>query len=208
MYQFVAAGLSNSEAPAMPNAKITEKQVDIAFAEMLIGNEPFRDWVLSGSKFAHLRPDLRLLTEELSKSRRMPANSWRHVWCVMPDGTEGETDIFMVFEASDGYRFALHFENKPPHGVLRPNQGEAYAKRAEFLSGHPRYLSYQGWETAIIAPQAFIHRHADRCRPFDRTITYEAIADWIPLFGQSLNGVGASPQPAVTTGASLLSLPS
>jgi hypothetical protein len=208
MYQFVAAGLTNNEVTAMPNVKITEKQLDIAFAEMMIGNEPFRDWVLSGSKFAHLRPGLRLLTEELSKSRRMPANSWRHVWCVMPDGTEGETDIFTVFEASDGYRFALHFENKPPHGVLRPNQGEDYPKRAEFLSGHPRYLSYRGWETAIIAPQAFIHRHADRCHPFDRTITYEAIADWIPLFGRSLEGASASSQPTATTGASLFSLPS
>jgi len=192
----------------MPNVKITEKQLDMAFAEMLIGNELFRKWVLSGSKFAHLRPGLRLLAEELSKSRRMPAHGWRHVWCVMPDGTEGETDIFTVFEASDGYRFALHFENKSPHGVLRPNQGEDYPKRADFLSGHPRYLHYEGWETAIIAPQAFIRRYADQCRPFDRTITYEAIAEWIPLFGQALAGADVSPSAAIATEASTLSLPS
>jgi hypothetical protein len=180
----------------VPNLRITEKQLDIAFAEKLISDKAFRDWLLLGSKFAHLRPGLRLLTEELSKSRRMPANSWRHVWCVMPDGTEGETDIFAVFEASDGYRFALHFENKPPHGILRPNQGEDYSKRAEFLSGHPRYLRYEGWETAIIAPEAFIRRYADQCRPFDRAITYEALGEWIPLFGQSLAGECASPNSA------------
>ena len=73
---------------------IPERDLDRAFAETLIADAAFRDWVLSGSKFAHRRPGLRLLTEELSKSRRMPAHSWRHVWCVMPDGTEGETDIF------------------------------------------------------------------------------------------------------------------
>lgn len=101
-------GRANTQAElarsiSMPNSKITEKQLDIAFAEMLISNERFRDWVLSGSKFSHLRPGLRLLSEDLSRSRRMPAHSWRHVWCVMPDGSEGEADIFAVFEADGGY---------------------------------------------------------------------------------------------------------
>jgi hypothetical protein len=192
----------------MPNSRITEKQLDIAFAETLISNEWFRDWVLSGSKFSHLRPSLRLLSEDLSRSRRMPAHSWRHVWCVMPDGSEGETDIFAVFEADGGYRFALHFENKPPHGILRPNQGEDYPKRAAFLAGRPRYLRYQGWETAIIAPQAFLDRHADRCCPFDRAITYEAVAEWIPLFGDALAEAHPSLSRGSTKAATLLSLSS
>lgn len=175
------------EKATMPGLKITEKQLDIAFAEKLIGDDEFRNWVLSGSKFSHLHPDPRLLVDELSKTRRMPVHSWRHVWCVMPDGTEGETDIFSVFETNEGYRFALHFENKPPHGVLRPNQGADYPRRAEFLAGHPRYLCYEGWETAILAPERFINRFADECSPFDRAITYEAIAEWIPLFGKALS---------------------
>ncbi|RWC59489.1 hypothetical protein [Mesorhizobium sp.] len=171
----------------MKRKRITERQLDEAFAERLIADAKFRTWVLQPSKFASLLPEVRLLHEELSASRRMAVNSWRHVWCTLPDRTQGETDIFAVFETRERYRFSVHIENKPPRCTLRKLQAENYPKRAAFLAGHPRYLKYEGYETVIMAPGDFI-ANEPRCEYFDRPIRYEEVAAQIPLFAEALRG--------------------
>ena len=79
----------------------------------------------------------------------------RFWWCLLPDGSQSETDLFFVFDA-EGYRFALHIENKPPSGSLSLEQARGYRLRATFKANTPRWLSHVDFETILLAPMVFI----------------------------------------------------
>ena len=104
----------------------------------------------------------------------------------MPNGTQGETDIFAVFEAPE-LRFALHIENKPPDGKITREQAAAYRSRAAYLAFTEKWLNYADFETILLAPSAFVESHHECAEQFDRTICYEAVAEYAPLFADCLN---------------------
>ncbi|MBT2187555.1 hypothetical protein [Sphingobium nicotianae] len=164
---------------------IPEVQLDHAFAEALENNPGFRTWLISEGRFWR-HPNAALLCTEQETARKSAKHWWKHWWTRLPDGSESETDIFSVWEC-DGFRFAIHIENKPPHGNLSFIQAATYRRRATFMANQPRWLSYSDFETIILAPSSFIERHRECANQFDRAITYEQIARFVPLMQAALD---------------------
>ncbi|MER8911537.1 hypothetical protein NKH99_28445 [Mesorhizobium sp. M0854] len=50
----------------------------------------------------------------------------------------------------------------------------------------PKYLNYSDFETLLLAPLDFIERNRVRCTAFGQRISYEDIAQAVPLFGDAL----------------------
>lgn len=168
---------------------ISELELDRAFAENVARCSTFLRWVLEQTKFHESASDLVLLNREQAaqKPKKKPENWWRHWWCRLEDGSESETDIFLVLKKpGSDERVALHIEDKPPHGKFTPNQYLNYQRRAEFMANKERYMNYSSYTTILLAPRSFIEEQADKVRHFESVISYEAISSYIPLFAQSL----------------------
>lgn len=159
-----------------------EVELDHAFAETLGASEEFQKWILSTSRFARFAEGARLLMGEQQSARKNARHWWKHWWSYMPDGSSSETDVFAVFEHGEGNRFALHFENKPPHGILKMAQAAGYRRRAAFWANTARFLNYADFETILLAPASFIAAHKDCASQFDRCLAYEEVRDWVPAF--------------------------
>jgi hypothetical protein len=132
---------------------------------------------------------------------KKPENWWRHWWCQLEDGTQSETDIFVVFGfPGSTKRVALHIEDKPPHGKFTHNQYLNYRLRAESMAGKPQYMNYSDYTTILLAPQAFFEEHSDTVHHFNCRISYESVAQAIPEFRQSLAEAKTSNRVAQETG--------
>jgi hypothetical protein len=167
------------------------------FAEKIRNSAEFRSWVLDQTKFGG-HSDAILLHEEQAKSRPSVRadNWWRHWWCRIPSsGKEGETDIFLAFEAPRAKsRFALHIENKMAAEFL-DGQPEGYEARARYKMSDPKWLNYIDFETILIAPREYREARRQSCDVFNRFISYESIATFIPEFLLDLRHArAASPQ--------------
>jgi hypothetical protein len=168
---------------------ISEIELDRAFASKLASSPEFCVWVLDHTKFADCSHEAILLNKEQAqaKPRKKPENWWRHWWCKLEDGTESETDIFVVFGFPDSTRrIALHIEDKPPHGRFTRKQYLNYRKRGAFMAGQSKYMNYTDYATILLAPEGFIEKHSTEAVHFDRQISYESVAKVIHVFGQSL----------------------
>lgn len=168
---------------------LKESDLDRAFANQLASSTGFSKWVLERTKFAHLSDIAVLLQEEQirAKPNKKPENWWRHWWCRLEDGSESETDIFAVYSnPNTGDRFALHIEDKPPHGKFTPNQFLNYDRRARFMANEPEYLEYGDFTTILLAPESFIQGNREQAEYFDCQITYESVSEFVPEFAQSL----------------------
>lgn len=161
--------------------RIQEVELDHAFAETLADSSEFQRWLLSAGRFVRCASSARLLVEEQAKARKMAKHWWKHWWCQLPDGSQNETDIFLVFEA-ESRRFALHIEDKPPHGKLQLKQAVDYRRRAAFKANSPDWLNYSDFEVLLLAPETFVRQHVECSAQFDRSITYEEVGEFVPLF--------------------------
>jgi hypothetical protein len=166
---------------------ITESALDHAFAEAFASGDEFQRWLLSGGRFARFASCALLLSNEQAQARPKARHWWKHWWCRLPDGSESETDIFLVFKAGGG-RFALHIENKPVHGVLGLRQAADYRRRAALKANEAGWLSYSDFETILLAPANFLTCNAVCLQQFDRGIRYEEVARFVPLFSAALLG--------------------
>ena len=146
-----------------------ELELDHCFWNAASTSPEFLQWLISQTKFAERA--LRLVTNE----------KWHQRWYRDPQtGEESETDILLMLEdIGNGERFALHVENKPPHGKWRPNQPENYRKRAQDRMVPWRYADFQ---TVLLAPAAFISLHQAEAAHFDLRLTYEEVSAWIHEF--------------------------
>ena len=170
--------------------RITEQELDRAFADHLVQSKEFCIWVLEQTKFANLAQDAILLYKEQAdeKPRKRPENWWRHWWCRLDDRSESETDIFAVFGFYDtDNRIALHIEDKPPHGKFTPNQWVNYSRRGQFMLGKEQYMNYSEFTTILLAPNRFLHANSDKVHYFECLISYESVSAFIPEFAKSLN---------------------
>ena len=168
---------------------ISELELDRAFSEKLVSSLDFYRWVLDQTKFRGLSKIAVLLHKEQAeaKPRKKPENWWRHWWCKLEDGHDSETDIFAVFGFPETeIRFALHIEDKPPHGKFTPNQCLNYKKRAAFMSNKAKYMNYSDFTTILLAPNSFLESNSKVTHHFDCIISYELVAEFIPLFSKSL----------------------
>jgi hypothetical protein len=146
-----------------------ELELDNLFWKAISTNEAFQSWFLQRTKFAACALDL--VVEE----------KWHQRWYKDPiSGKESETDILLVFkDRENSDRYAVHVENKPPHGKWRPRQPENYRIPAKDRMSKLRYVDYQ---VALIAPLAFLKVSSSEIEHFDFAISYEDIGDFIPEF--------------------------
>lgn len=174
---------------------ISEVALDRAFADKLAADADFRVWILERTKFKQYARFAVLLQNEqiAAKPRKLPENWWRNWWCTLEDGSQSETDIFATFQLADTLiRFALHIEDKPPHGQFTPNQYLNYKRRADFMARKKEYMDYVDSTTILLAPAAFISGHARETSHFDCLLPYEVLALKIPLFAESLAEASAN----------------
>lgn len=168
---------------------ISELELDRAFADEVVRSKEFFKWVVEQTKFQNIVDHLILLNEEQAKAkpRKKPENWWRHWWCEMEDGSQSETDIFLVLGCRDNSkRIAIHIEDKPPHGKFTPNQYINYARRAEFMLNSDKYMNYAAYTTVLLAPKSFIVENKEAAVYFESLISYESVSKYIPLFGKSI----------------------
>lgn len=165
----------------MPAVGIREVELDHAFAEAIEAAPELQSWLLAKGRFSRRAGRAVLLASEQRTARRSAKHWWKHWWCRLPDGSENETDIFLVLEA-EGERFAIHVENKPPHGKLGMKQAVDYRRRAAFKANSDDWLNYSDFEVLLLAPEQFINRHPECAAQFDRCITYEEVSEFVPIF--------------------------
>ena len=169
--------------------KLSESQLDRAFADEIARSTEFARWVLMQTKFRDFAEELVLLNKEQEQARSTPKpeNWWRYWWCGLDDKKQSETDIFLVFQHRHaGTRIALHIEDKPPYGKFGPDQYLNYKRRAEFMANKLRFMNYSEFTTILVAPSSFIENNRDKVLNFECVISYEALSNFIPLFAQSL----------------------
>jgi len=112
------------------------------------------------------------------------AEPWQFRWYRSPDtGLDSETDIFLRFESLNSPAFALHIENKTATGSFRKGQPDTYRTRAH---DQKKRWRYEDFSIVLIAPSAFHQRFADECAKFDTFISYEELAEHIPLFALAI----------------------
>lgn len=168
---------------------MNELDLDRAFAEKVSNSRKFQEWLLGRTRFSAIAKKLTLLNKEQAeaKPQKKPENWWRHWWCRLDDGTESETDIFLVFESKGtGERVALHIEDKPPHGEFTPNQCENYDRRDRFMSNKRQFMNYGEFETILLAPKALATRNSGQIEHFGVFLSYEEVAEHIGLFSAAL----------------------
>jgi hypothetical protein len=112
------------------------------------------------------------------------AEPWQFRWYRSPDtGLDSETDIFLRFESPNTAPFALHIENKTATGTFRKGQPDTYRTRAGDQKARWRY---EDFSILLIAPSAFQRRFPGECAKFDSFLSYEEIAEHIPLFSLAI----------------------
>jgi hypothetical protein len=146
-----------------------ELTLDHCFWREVSGSGPFRDWLLSKTKFANY--NLELVTDE----------KWHQRWYKDPvTKRDSETDILLMFiDVTRTNRYALHIENKPHHGKWEPDQAKNYRTRASDRMKEWRYCDFQ---TVLLAPVSFVARHPGDAAYFDLVISYEEVGAFIPEF--------------------------
>ena len=163
-------------------SKATEKELDEALDKAFKDSHEFTIWFLSKTKFAEISAQYYWSRSD---------NPWGRVPSEEPDPETGklekiiresETDVLVVFEAEGNKRFALHIENKLGNGKFTLGQPRNYTVRAKHWAGNPKYGNYTEFETVLVAPKEFYERNIEEARIFDRFISHEEIASFIPIF--------------------------
>jgi hypothetical protein len=121
----------------MPNYSPNEFLYARPLAHAILTDEAFRRWFLAKTKFADLASDAQPIPEQQARLRTTPrARQWWwfnyfcHNNCSCKVATGIETDVLIVFETREKFRFALHVEVKRPGDDLKPGQAESYPRRA------------------------------------------------------------------------------
>jgi hypothetical protein len=166
--------------------KSSEDDMCSAFAYELQNSQTFVAWLLDRTRFASLASGVRVLCEEQKQNRYSASAPWWRHWftskCMCTGCLGGrETDIFVVFEATNKERFALHIENKMQKSSFTPGQAAAYGVRAKCWERQRRFLDYSQSQTVLLAPTSFFANNADAAL-FDVFIPHEDIAKHCPTF--------------------------
>jgi hypothetical protein len=164
-------------------SKRNEKDLDKALDVALSSDPTFASWFLSHTKFADLNAEY-----EWSRADNPWGTFSLPVECSETGECgaiirQGETDVLVVFKASDGRRVALHIENKLAKGKFTPFQLALYNTRARAWKGNAAYGNYDDWEVVLLAPRVFYNRFPELCAKFGKYIAHEDIAKYLPIFG-------------------------
>lgn len=160
----------------------TEFELDEALAEAFKSDIRFSAWFLAQTPFRHL--DARYVWGRSD-------NPYSRVILTIPNAmsaepeqftAECETDVLVVYEASDSRRVALHIENKLAKGSFTPHQPELYQARKEQWKGRPLLGNYTDAACVLVAPRNFLDRNLEGARVFDVCISHEDISEHVAAF--------------------------
>jgi len=165
----------------MPN----EKELDIALATELASNPAFLNWLVAYTKFA-----------DSPVTFHSCRSDW--IWGKHPFPTtdpisgitttslrESETDVLLLVKDGKGRNLAIHIENKIGISRFTKQQPEMYPHRAAHWINDPGHGSYSDFDTVLLAPAAFQQRNAAQSAIFGCFVSHEAVANFIPLFGEA-----------------------
>ncbi|HWA90647.1 MAG TPA: hypothetical protein VG889_11465 [Rhizomicrobium sp.] len=138
-----------------------ERDIDILLAEEFAVNPSFAEQFKALTKFAS------------------GGAAVEDVW-VSKSNNLGESDLIVLYRASDAKRFALLIEDKVD-APLQPVQAHRYRLRAERERAAGVYDEY---EILLCAPRHYIDSRSD-LGGFDRIIAYEEIADLLEQPGDA-----------------------
>ncbi|WP_152603957.1 hypothetical protein [Burkholderia pyrrocinia] len=159
-----------------------EEQLDSCIDQAFQSNPEFTNWFLARTKFANDEG-----VYQWSRSN----NPWgTHPHKTIDPATgeptiklvQSETDILVVFSRRNNGPFSLHIENKLENGSFEPEQPERYQSRAAYWLNNPKYGAYVDFETVLIAPQLFFETHRVDAEKFDRYVSHEDIARYLPEY--------------------------
>jgi hypothetical protein len=139
----------------VPIERMYERDVDLLLAEELDVNPAFANHIKSFTKFAGEPATV--------------AEFW-----VSKSNNLGESDLVVVYQRSDGSRFALLIEDKVD-ASLQPDQAARYRMRAERERSKGMYTDF---EVVLCAPAFYLENHGN-LDVFDRRITFEQLADFL-----------------------------
>lgn len=159
------------------------------FARGLEVNPVFRKWVLQRTEFEEFA-DARVMNEEMKSRRSKSAKTWwgsHYTESCRCEGCKGkETDLMAVFEASSGFRFALHVEVKQPMDSFKKDgvQSAGYPIRAAcWATKAPRaVVPHQRASTMVLFSERQIERYGSQLRSFAARLTFETIEAAFPKF--------------------------
>ncbi len=164
----------------------TEKDLDKILDDAFINSASFSKWFLSKTRFSDI--------DALYKWSRSD-NPWGRFTFEITNSKDGttesvtrdsETDILVVFEDKDQYRFALHIENKLANGHYTDYQPEFYTKRARAWLNNDKFGNYKDFETVLVAPIEFYEKNFQTSQHFDKFISYEEVGILLPEFSSYL----------------------
>ncbi|MCG5079081.1 hypothetical protein [Paraburkholderia tagetis] len=169
-------------------AKSNEKRLDKCIEQAFQSNPEFTTWFLSRTGFANDAGVYRWSRSD-------------NPWSTHPQETidpatgepvvkyvQSETDILVVFSRPNSGPFALHIENKLENGSFTSGQPERYKSRVTYWLNNPKYGAYVDFETVLIAPHVFFEKHRIDGEKFDRYVSHEDIAKYLPEFRTSGRG--------------------
>jgi hypothetical protein len=137
-----------------------------------------------------------VLLDEEQRAFRSPSaeNWWRSYWAgrsyrYKNECGERETDLFAIFQAESGFRFALHVEVKAPGDRFGLEQARDYRRRAACWAGAERnpktVLPHDKATTVLCCERTFADEHAAEALQFTSIVTFEEIAERLSDFPDS-----------------------
>jgi len=136
---------------------VRERDIDILLVEEFTVNEEFARW-FAGQVF----------DDGAELSSTLVARHSIHAAGL------GETDILLIFEATNRERRAILLENKidaPP----QPEQAERYLRRGEKGQADGEWSTFR---TCIVAPERYITNRTGT-DGYDSRVAYEQLRDWL-----------------------------
>lgn len=161
----------------------TEKELDLALADKLTSSPEFLAWFLSHTKFSGRRAALTTCRSDHPWGTHPFPVTDPNTGVTLDTKRQSETDVLLVLRAEDGEVLGVHIENKIGSGKFTAYQPEMYWHRANHWKGNPHYGAYTDFDTVLVAPAAFMDRHAIQGKLFGCFISHEELAAHVPLFG-------------------------
>jgi len=150
-------GCERNMTSAMPEIRVAgvcERDVDLILLEEFVASSRFCVWFRSAIGFTG-PPGSRLVRAERSAT-----------------SSNGESDLEVTFESSEGVRERLLIENKIAAG-FQPRQAERYKERGE---SYVRQELCHKFRTVLVAPERYFGADGSK-KGFDAILSYEAIRD-------------------------------
>jgi hypothetical protein len=158
-------------------------------ADALAENISFAKFFMERGGYPAWASDFRCLNKEQEKARRSKF-WWKNVYChkancKCPNLKEGEVDICVIFERSDGKRLGMYIECKHPTDHFHEGQATRYRERLACwtrLGFGPRKIPSHSEAVAILITDRTLRHAPEDVAQFDGVVTFDEIAKFIPIY--------------------------